>query len=237
MEVKIDPTLCLMFISRSALLGKVLRIDVDENEKGPLYRIPPDNPFVRERDARPEVYAYGVRNMWRCSVDRGDPLTKDGKGRIFCGDVGQNKYEEIDLVEKGRNYGWRAKEGFSCYDKKLCANSSLGGLPVKRLFDLKHSCSVMLQRLLQCHFLSFFSDDVLPIYAYPHKMGKSVTGGYVYRGCEYPNLNGMYIFGDFMSGYDLQSLSHYTCESETCAKKTENYSYTVCTNTTYKYYL
>ncbi|TTG77875.1 HHIP-like protein 1 [Bagarius yarrelli] len=154
--------------NKSALLGKVLRINVDDNDKGPLYQIPPDNPFVYQRDARPEVFAYGVRNMWRCSVDRGDPLTKEGKGRIFCGDVGQNKYEEIDLVEKGRNYGWRAKEGFSCYDKKLCANSSL--------------------------------DDVLPIYAYSHKLGKSVTGGYVYRGCENPNLNGMYIFGDFMSG-------------------------------------
>ncbi|KAI1897272.1 hypothetical protein AGOR_G00081610 [Albula goreensis] len=154
--------------NKSALLGKVLRIDVDNNERGPLYRIPPDNPFIHDHDARPEVYAYGVRNMWRCSVDRGDPITKEGKGRIFCGDVGQNKFEEVDIVEKGRNYGWRAKEGFSCYDKALCVNSSL--------------------------------DDVLPIYAYSHKMGKSVTGGYVYRGCEYPNLNGMYIFGDFMSG-------------------------------------
>ncbi|XP_069576876.1 HHIP-like protein 1 [Brachyistius frenatus] len=154
--------------NRSALLGKVLRIDVNNNERGPLYRIPSDNPFVHERGARPEVYAYGVRNMWRCSVDRGDPHTREGKGRIFCGDVGQNKFEEIDIIEKGRNYGWRAKEGFSCYDKKMCANSSL--------------------------------DDVLPIYAYPHRMGKSVTGGYVYRGCEHPNLNGMYIFGDFMSG-------------------------------------
>lgn len=154
--------------NKSALLGKVLRIDVDDNEKGPLYKIPPDNPFRHKRGARPEIYAYGVRNMWRCSVDRGDPLTKEGKGRIFCGDVGQNKFEEIDIIEKGQNYGWRAREGFSCYDKKLCANGSL--------------------------------DDVLPIYAYPHKMGKSVTGGYVYRGCEYPNLNGMYIFGDFMSG-------------------------------------
>ncbi|XP_075993713.1 HHIP-like protein 1 [Genypterus blacodes] len=154
--------------NKSALLGKVLRIDVNDNDRGPLYNIPADNPFIHERGARPEVYAYGVRNMWRCSVDRGDPLTKEGKGRIFCGDVGQNKFEEIDVIEHGRNYGWRAKEGFSCYDKKLCANSSL--------------------------------NDVLPIYAYPHKMGKSVTGGYVYRGCEYPNLNGMYIFGDFMSG-------------------------------------
>ena len=112
--------------NRSALLGKVLRIDVDDNERGPLYRIPPDNPFARHRDARPEVYAYGVRNMWRCSVDRGDPRTRQGKGRIFCGDVGQNKFEEVDIIEKGRNYGWRAREGFSCYDKKLCANSSLG---------------------------------------------------------------------------------------------------------------
>ncbi|XP_041828236.1 HHIP-like protein 1 isoform X2 [Melanotaenia boesemani] len=154
--------------NKSALLGKVLRIDVDNNQRGPLYRIPPDNPFLNDGRARPEVYAYGVRNMWRCSVDRGDLRTKEGKGRIFCGDVGQNKFEEIDIIEKGQNYGWRAKEGFSCYDKKLCTNSSL--------------------------------DDVLPIYAYPHKMGKSVTGGYVYRGCEYPNLNGMYIFGDFMSG-------------------------------------
>lgn len=114
------------YCHRSALLGKVLRIDVDNNERGPLYRIPPDNPFIHEPGARPEIYAYGVRNMWRCSVDRGDPRTKEGKGRIFCGDVGQNKFEEIDIIEKGRNYGWRAKEGFSCYDKKLCANNTLG---------------------------------------------------------------------------------------------------------------
>ncbi|XP_069591499.1 HHIP-like protein 1 [Ranitomeya imitator] len=154
--------------NKSTLLGKVLRIDVNHNNHGPLYRIPPDNPFVNDPLARPEIYAYGVRNMWRCSFDRGDPHTKEGKGRLFCGDVGQNKFEEVDIVEKGKNYGWRAREGFSCYDKKLCANSSL--------------------------------DDVLPIYAYPHKVGKSVTGGYVYRGCEYPNLNGLYIFGDFMSG-------------------------------------
>ncbi|NXW95448.1 HIPL1 protein, partial [Alopecoenas beccarii] len=154
--------------NKSTLLGKVLRIDVNNNDRGPLYRIPPDNPFLDDPTARPEIYAYGVRNMWRCSFDRGEPQTKEGKGRLFCGDVGQNKYEEIDIVEKGKNYGWRAREGFSCYDKKLCTNSSM--------------------------------DDVLPIYAYPHKMGKSVTGGYVYRGCESPNLNGLYIFGDFMSG-------------------------------------
>ncbi|KAI3367423.1 hypothetical protein L3Q82_026282 [Scortum barcoo] len=155
--------------NKSALLGKVLRIDVDGSDSsGWQYRIPPDNPFLADPDARPEVYAYGVRNMWRCSVDRGDLVSRYGRGRIFCGDVGQNRYEEIDIIVKGGNYGWRAKEGFECYDMKLCHNSSL--------------------------------NDILPIFAYSHHVGKSVTGGYVYRGCESPNLNGLYIFGDFMSG-------------------------------------
>uniref|UniRef100_A0A8C0AV75 HHIP like 2 n=1 Tax=Buteo japonicus TaxID=224669 RepID=A0A8C0AV75_9AVES len=155
--------------NKSTLLGKVLRIDVDgKSPDGKPYRIPPDNPFVSDPKARPEVYAYGVRNMWRCAVDRGDPVTKKGRGRIFCGDVGQNRFEEIDIIVKGRNYGWRAKEGFECYDTKLCHNSSL--------------------------------DDILPIFAYGRNVGKSVTGGYVYRGCESPNLNGLYIFGDFMNG-------------------------------------
>ncbi|KAK2892188.1 hypothetical protein Q8A73_017853 [Channa argus] len=153
----------------SALLGKVLRIDVDGSvPSGMQYGIPSDNPFLGHPEARPEVFAYGVRNMWRCSVDRGDPVSRYGRGRIFCGDVGQNRYEEIDIIVKGGNYGWRAKEGFECYDLKLCHNSSL--------------------------------NDILPIFAYSHHVGKSVTGGYVYRGCESPNLNGLYIFGDFMSG-------------------------------------
>ncbi|XP_078031487.1 HHIP-like protein 2 [Epinephelus lanceolatus] len=155
--------------NKSALLGKVLRIDVDGSDSsGKQYRIPTDNPFLRDPEARPEVYAYGVRNMWRCSVDRGDPVSRYGRGRMFCGDVGQNRYEEIDIIVKGGNYGWRAKEGFECFDMKLCHNSSL--------------------------------NDILPIFAYSHHVGKSVTGGYVYRGCESPNLNGLYIFGDFMSG-------------------------------------
>uniref|UniRef100_A0A8C2ZY13 HHIP like 2 n=1 Tax=Cyclopterus lumpus TaxID=8103 RepID=A0A8C2ZY13_CYCLU len=155
--------------NKSTLLGKVLRIDVDGSDSsGQQYRIPPDNPFLRDPEARPELYAYGVRNMWRCSVDRGDSVSRYGRGRIFCGDVGQNRYEEINIIVKGGNYGWRAKEGFECYDIKLCYNSSM--------------------------------NDILPIFAYSHHVGKSVTGGYVYRGCESPNLNGLYIFGDFMSG-------------------------------------
>ncbi|MGH0114930.1 UNVERIFIED_CONTAM: hypothetical protein FKN15_065854 [Acipenser sinensis] len=193
--------------SRSSLLGKVLRVDVDDNSSGPPYRIPPDNPFVKDPRARPEVYAYGVRNMWRCSVDRGDRLTRTGRGRLFCGDVGQNKFEEVDIITNGGNYGWRAKEGFSCYDKKLCSNSSL--------------------------------DDILPIFAYPHKLGRSVTGGYIYRGCEMPNLNGLYIFGDFMSGR-LMSLKedsstgewHY---NEICMGKDQTCNFPKTINTYYKY--
>ncbi|XP_040035512.2 HHIP-like protein 1 [Gasterosteus aculeatus] len=167
--------------NKSTLLGKVLRIDVDDNDDGAPYSLPSDNPFLRENEARPEIYAYGVRNMWRCSIDRGDRATGRGEGRMFCGDVGQNKYEEVDIIVKGGNYGWRAKEGFSCYDRKLCQNSSL--------------------------------DDILPIFAYPHKLGKSVTGGYVYRGCQMPNLNGLYIFGDFMSGR-LMSLKENVTSGE-----------------------
>ncbi|XP_039078159.1 HHIP-like protein 2 isoform X2 [Hyaena hyaena] len=155
--------------NKSSLLGKVLRIDVNRpGSDGKRYRVPRDNPFVTEPGAHPAVYAYGIRNMWRCAVDRGDPVTRQGRGRMFCGDVGQNRFEEVDIIVKGGNYGWRAKEGFECYDRKLCHNASL--------------------------------NDILPIYAYGHAVGKSVTGGYVYRGCESPNLNGLYIFGDFMSG-------------------------------------
>ncbi|XP_068089558.1 HHIP-like protein 2 [Hyperolius riggenbachi] len=155
--------------NKSSLLGKVLRIDVDgERAPGKAYGIPKDNPFVSEHRAAPEVYAYGCRNMWRCSVDQGDPATGRGRGRIFCGDVGQSRYEEIDIITKGGNYGWRAKEGPECFDIMLCLNYSL--------------------------------HDILPIFSYGHNVGKSVTGGYVYRGCDSPNLNGLYIFGDFMNG-------------------------------------
>ncbi|KAL9954842.1 hypothetical protein ACROYT_G042423 [Oculina patagonica] len=150
-------------LNRSTLLGSVIRIDVDA--RGYRYKIPSDNPFIGTPGTRPEMYAYGGRNMWRCSVDRGDGKTGEGKGRIFCGDVGQNKYEEIDIIVKGGNYGWRGYEGFECYDKKLCGSALV-------------------------------RDAIPPIFAYNHSVGKSIVGGYVYRGCQNPNLYGKYIFGD-----------------------------------------
>ncbi|KAJ0063370.1 hypothetical protein NL108_002709 [Boleophthalmus pectinirostris] len=193
--------------NKSTLLGKALRIDVDNNDDREPYSIPSDNPFVGEKESKPEIYAYGVRNMWRCSIDRGDPVTGSGRGRMFCGDVGQNKFEEVDIIEKGGNYGWRAKEGFSCYDRKLCQNSSL--------------------------------DDILPIFAYPHKLGKSVTGGYIYRGCQMPNLNGLYIFGDFMSGR-LMSLKENALTgewqyNEICMGRDQTCRFPKLINSYYKY--
>lgn len=130
----------LFVLLRSTLLGKVLRIDVDKRKP---YSIPSDNPFLNEPHTLPEIYAYGLRNPWRCSVDRGERGSGYGKGRIFCGDVGQNRYEEVDIIVKGGNYGWRGREGFKCYDKKICNNASLMGNYVVN-FHIKYTHSNML---------------------------------------------------------------------------------------------
>ena len=128
--------LFLLLYYRSNWLGSVLRIDVDRKDSGKEYAIPADNPFVGIPNVKPEIYAYGLRNPWRCSIDRGDQETGKGRGRIFCGDVGQDKFEEVDLIEKGGNYGWRAFEGNRCFDQNLC------GSPVGKLvFLVFHMCT------------------------------------------------------------------------------------------------
>ena len=143
----------------NSLLGKILRIDVDRRENGKNYAVPKDNPFAGRADARPEVWAYGLRNVWRMAFDR-------KTGRLWAGDVGQNLFEEIDLIERGGNYGWNRREGLHPFGAK--------GVGVRPgLID--------------------------PIWEYHHDVGKSITGGTVYRGARLPELDGYYLYGDYVS--------------------------------------
>ena len=110
------------------LLGKMLRIDVDHTSTGKAYAIPPDNPFV-SGGGLPEIWAYGFRNPWRFSFD---PPT----GRIFVADVGQDAYEEVDIVTKAANYGWNVMEGTHCYNPATGCNTTGLTLPIA---DYAHS--------------------------------------------------------------------------------------------------
>lgn len=144
------------------LLGTILRIDVDNKDGEKNYAIPSDNPFANNAEGyREEIYAYGLRNPWRFSFDTEND-------RLWTGDVGQNKYEEIDIIEKGGNYGWNTMEGFHCFEPSSGCDES----------GLK-----------------------LPIWEYDHADGDvSVAGGFVYHGPTVPELEGLYVYADYVSG-------------------------------------
>lgn len=144
------------------LQGSILRIDVDRKAGGQNYAVPRDNPFAdRGGKVRGEIWAYGLRNVWRMSFDR-------ETGLLWGGDVGQDHREEIDVITRGGNYGWNTREG-------------------------KHPRDAQEPRDSNVPFLE-------PVFEYPRLEGKSITGGFVYRGKRLPTLRGAYVYADFMSG-------------------------------------
>jgi glucose/arabinose dehydrogenase len=154
-----------------SLLGKMLRIDINHTSTGKNYRSPSSNPYVG-RSGRDEIWSRGLRNPWRWSFDL--PTR-----RLFIGDVGQNRYEEVDRSNPvgtrpagwAANYGWRQLEGYACY------NPSTGCVKTGK---------------------------IMPLVAYSHAVSGTdncaVTGGYVYRGTASPVLAGGYLYGDYCSG-------------------------------------
>jgi len=150
---------------KDRLLGKLLRLNVTGV---PTYTIPASNPFTQTVGARAEVWAFGLRNPFRFSFDR-------ETGELYIGDVGQDKYEEVDYqpaAAGGRNYGWHCYEGFHDFDPGDCVG---------------------------------VTNIISPVAEYPHtssvvQVGDAIIGGYVYRGSQYPALNGYYFYADNGTG-------------------------------------
>ena len=141
------------------VLGKILRIDVDHKDEGKKYAVPKDNPWVGQAGAATEAFAMGIRNTWRMSFDR-------KTGALWQADVGQDLWEEINIITKGGNYGWNLREGMHKFKDGSDAKPEL----------------------------------IEPVWEYHHTIGKSITGGVVYRGKKVPELDGCYLYGDFVSG-------------------------------------
>ena len=158
----------------STLHGKILRIDVNATDGDKNYAIPADNPFVDNDEAAPEIWAYGLRNPWRCSFDMG------GENALFCGDVQQNSYEEIDIINAGDNMGWRVKEATHCFDFES---------PDNHPADCEQAG--MVDPILEYANCTAKPDGCL---------GISITGGYVYRGA-HSAWDGKYIFGDWSKSF------------------------------------
>jgi quinoprotein glucose dehydrogenase len=167
----------------ATLLAKMLRIDVNTrsqvrvrgHEQELPYGIPADNPFASELNmaysARKEIYAYGLRNPWRYSWD-------SQTGALWVGDVGQDLWEEVDLVTKGGDYGWSIRESAHHFKP-----GPAGAQLIDPVMEYPHRPSLQRQGM--------FPD---------HTIGLCVIGGYVYRGKEYPALQGIYVYADYNLG-------------------------------------
>lgn len=171
----------------NTLLGKILRIDVDKPAAGKLYGIPQDNPFAKG-GGRPEIYAWGIRNPWGMSFDRG------GQRELFEVEVGQSRWEEVNIIVKGGNYGWNLREGAEWFNPK----KELAPLD-KPYFD--PGTAKLVDPILVYENLAAFPQT---------GKGKSVTGGYVYRGKALPQLTGQYIFADWSKHFSLPQGILYT---------------------------
>lgn len=158
----------------TTLMGKMLRIDVNG---GSPYGIPKDNPFL-DGKARPEIYAYGLRNPWRTSFDRG------GTHELFAADVGQSAFEEVDIIVKGGNYGWNTREGFHPFNPKDFRKAPDSGP------EAGADGKPFVNPILEYKNLGAWPKD-------PEARGISITGGYVYRGKALPELQGRYLFADW----------------------------------------
>ncbi|MEY2410697.1 MAG: hypothetical protein QOF48_3367, partial [Verrucomicrobiota bacterium] len=152
----------------NTILGAVIRIDVDGvNAANGKYGVPLDNPFVGAPGVD-EIYAYGFRNPFSFHFER-------GTGALYLGDVGQNKIEEIDILQKGRNYGWNVKEGSFYFDPNGAGPGFVTAFPARPVPP----------------------DLVDPIAEYDHDDGTAVIGGTVYHGNQIPSLTNRYVFGDW----------------------------------------
>jgi glucose/arabinose dehydrogenase len=159
-----------------SLLGKMLRIDVTgTSDEGLAYAVPPDNPFVGREGVRGEIWAYGLRNPWK--------FTFDSQGRMWIGDVGQNRFEEIHLQKAGskggENYGWKVMEGPGLFRPGGQRRDDPRPLP-----PAEHA-----RRGMEA-----------PVWWYRQEGTGSVTGGYFYEGSAVPALSNRYIFAEFETG-------------------------------------
>ncbi|CAB4305469.1 unnamed protein product [Prunus armeniaca] len=167
--------------NKKSLLGKIMRLDIDNLPSAMTitdlglwgnYSVPGDNPFSEDKELQPEIWALGFRNPWRCSFDLERP------SYFLCADVGQDQYEEADIITKGGNYGWRIYEGPSPYNPQ-----SPGG-----------------------NTSATSINPIFPVMGYNHsdvnkaEGSASITGGYFYRSTTDPCMHGRYLYADLFAG-------------------------------------